>query len=126
VNIILIIFKEFNMSLQSWVFPATNNTVQISPNWAATDTATNSFFNNQLSFSFFNDAQCTQPSSSPTGLINITGRASTLAIFQPIMTGFNISNPITLAWNGVTSQLAFAPLSVTRTNYIKIFFERGQ
>ena len=86
------------------------------------------YFANQISFEFYNDAACTQPSSGQTGIITITGSGSANSIYQAIPDGasINIATPISLSWAGVTNQLEVqvnTPLQ--NTNYVRIYFFRG-
>ena len=112
--------------LNTWIISASSG-LYTSNYWASSSSTGESFFSNQISFAFYNDPACTILSSGESGIINlIQGRSSINAAFQPIITGFDLSSPITVNFNGVANQLQVQiDESLVNTKFIKIFFERG-
>jgi hypothetical protein len=105
--------------VDTWVIPATAG-IKLS------NFQSYQYFSNQISFEFFNDAACTQPSSGQTGIIGIDARGSSQSRFQAVPEGeINVANAISLTWSGVTNQLQLAILnSLINTNYIRIYLFR--
>jgi hypothetical protein len=106
-----------------WIIPATDG-VYISPDWSYSITG-NSFFANQITLKFYDDAACSIPSIKQKGAIIVKGRACTNGIFQLLTTNnIDISNLISLNWNGIINQLQVINHDLVNTNYVQIIFDR--
>lgn len=109
----------------SFVVSAANGTYT-SPQFNV-DTLVN-FKENFLTFEFYDDAECTEVSTDVTGTMTVNGKASTNSVWQPIPDGadMDMSDPLSLGWEGVITQFQIINTDLTNTNYVKLIYDFGR
>jgi hypothetical protein len=99
------------------IIPATAGNYDLGP-------LSHEYGNNQLSFAFYTDAQCTSKATGVTGALTVSAKSFLDCSFVAIADGvLNVATTAQLRFSGIAEYVRINCASITNAAYIKVIID---